>query len=271
MVPHLHQLMKMKNENLDTFTVWLKPDGQAEPMEFLPGQFNMLYVFGIGEVPISISGNPEDRGELVHTIRAVGSVTHGLKRLPRGGQVGVRGPFGTSWPIQEAETKDVVLIAGGIGLAPLRPALYRIINQRKKYGKVVLLYGARMRKDLIFQKELASLQHRGDFDLDVIVDYADEKWNGNVGVVPSLISKAQFNPAHTVAMICGPEVMMRFTINELTKEGVHPSSIYLSMERNMKCGLGLCGRCQFMPHFICKDGPIFSYEQIRPFFGRKEV
>lgn len=271
MIPRLHEITRIERENADTFTVWLKPESPQDTTGFLPGQFNMLYVFGVGEVPISISGDPARRNDFVHTVRAVGSVTEALFRLPKASRIGVRGPFGSTWPVQEAPGKDVILIAGGIGLAPLRPVLYHVAAHRKDYGRVSLLLGARTPQDLLFQKELANLAGAAGIEVEVTVDHADRKWRGNVGVAPALIPELQFDTANAIAMICGPEVMMRFTVAELQRAGLPDSAIYLSIERNMKCGIGLCGHCQFVPHFICRDGPVFNYEKVKSLFGKKEV
>ncbi len=270
MIPQVYKIIQTKKESKDTFTMRLRPDGDTEPAQFLPGQFNMLYAFGVGESAISISGNPVERSEFVHTVRAVGPVTEALARMPVGAHVGVRGPFGSEWPVTQAEGKDVLIVAGGIGLAPLRPVLYHIANEREKYGNVTLLYGARASKDLLYQSELKKFTAHG-IEIEVTVDQGDSRWTGNVGVVPALISRARFAPPSTVAMICGPEVMIRYSVMDLEKLGVPAHSIYVSMERSMKCGIGLCGHCRFMPFFLCKDGPVFSFEKIRGFFGKKEV
>jgi len=268
-LPHLYRLQRMKKETHDTFTLELEPvDGKPS---FIPGQFNMLYVFGVGEVPISISGNPANSGILVHTIRAVGTVTKAMHRLRRGDMLGVRGPFGSHWPIDEAAGNDVMIVAGGIGLAPLRPVLYHLLLHRHDYGNIVLLYGARTPQDLLYKHELERWRGRFDLEVEVTVDSATGGWRGNVGVVIALIPRAKFDPLHTTAMICGPEMMMRFTVAELRKCGVAEENIYISMERNMKCGVGFCGHCQFGPTFICKDGPVFRYDRIKEFFGKREV
>jgi len=265
------QIARVKPETFDTFTLELEPEKEGKPLPFLPGQFNMLYVFGVGEVPISISGNPDAPDTLVHTTRAVGTVTKAMRNLKAGGSIGVRGPYGQHWPVEEAVGYDVVIVAGGIGLAPLRPALYQILSQRELYGKVVLLYGTRSPEDILFRKELEGWRSRFDLEVYVTVDYGDDKWRGNIGVVTTLIPKAPFDPLHTVAMVCGPEVMMRFTAQGLMKRGVALDNIYVSMERNMKCAIGFCGHCQFGPHFICKDGPVYPYSLIDAWLSRWEI
>ncbi len=269
MWPRLYRVHGRRRETYDTFTLDLEAVGVAG--EFAPGQLNMLYVFGVGEVPISISGDPARADVLAHTVRAVGPVTRGLAALRRGATVGVRGPFGNHWPMAEAAGSDLVVVAGGIGLAPLRPALYRLLAQREKYGRVVLLYGARTPADLLYVPELERWRGRMDLDVDVTVDAAADGWRGNVGVVTTLIPRARFDPPNTIALVCGPEIMMRFTVRELQARGIPDERIYLSLERNMKCGIGFCGHCQYGPAFVCRDGPVFRYDRIAPFFRIKEL
>ena len=231
----------------------------------------MLYVFGVGEVPISISGDPAQPEILVHTTREVGTVTRAMRALKQGDVVGVRGPYGSVWPVKAAEDHDLVLVAGGIGLAPLRPALYHAVANRERYGRVVLLYGARTPEDILYKGELRKWRSKFDLEVFVTVDRATGTWQGSVGLVTTLIKRAPFDPHRTVAMLCGPEVMMRFTAQELLKRGVPDSSVYLSLERNMKCAIGFCGHCQFGPHFVCKDGPVFAYDHVRRLINLWEV
>lgn len=271
MMPVPFRVQRLRQDTYDTFTLELQPANGVRKFAFAAGQFNMLYVFGVGEVPISISGDPAKPQTLVHTTRAVGVVTKAMRKLQRGGMVGVRGPFGTHWPVAEALGSDVVIVAGGIGLAPLRPALYALLARREKYGKVVLLYGARTPEDILYRRELERWRARLDLEVYVTVDRAAGNWRGNVGVVTTLIPKAPFDPRSAVAMVCGPEIMMRFTMLELQKRGVATENIFLSMERNMKCAVGFCGHCQFGPAFICKDGPVFRYDQIKELFAKREI
>jgi NAD(P)H-flavin reductase len=231
----------------------------------------MVYVFGMGEVPISISGDPNHLNPLVHTVRAVGTVTRAVCKAKRGDIVGIRGPFGSSWPVEEAIGKDVVIAAGGIGLAPLRPALLTLLAHRERYGRIVLLYGARSPQELLFGRQLLQWRGRFDLEVEVTVDTASREWRGNVGVVTTLIPRAHFDPEEALAMVCGPEVMMRFTVSGLQELGVPAESIYVSMERNMKCAVGLCGHCQYGPTFICKDGPVFRYDRLASLFNVREV
>jgi NAD(P)H-flavin reductase len=271
MAPTAFRVLRTFPETRDTFTLELASVGGKKSFSFAAGQFNMLYTFGAGEVPISISGDPGKSDVLVHTIRAVGSVTEAIRRLKKGDLLGVRGPFGTSWPVEEARKHDVVLVAGGIGLAPLRPALYHILEHRTDYNQLVLLYGTRTPQDILYPKELEQWRGRFDTEVDVTVDRAVTGWRGNVGVVTRLITKAPIDPTNTIAMVCGPEIMMRFAILELQKRGLPEENIYVSMERNMKCGVGLCGHCQFGPTFICKDGPVFPYHQVHDWLRKREI
>jgi len=271
MIPKPFRIHRMLKETHDTYTLELESTNGADGFPFSAGQFNMLYVFGVGEVPISISGDPSIPKMLRHTTRSVGAVTKAILKLRSGDVLGVRGPFGNHWPVSEAVGNDVVIVAGGIGLAPLRPVLYSFISHRDKYGKIILLYGARKPEDLLYKKELEQWRGRFDLEVKVIVDSASGNWRGNVGVVTTLIPRIQFDPLHTVAMICGPEVMMRYTLKELQSSGIKNENIFVSMERNMKCGICLCGHCQFGPKFVCKDGPVFCYDHIKELFGKREI
>lgn len=271
MLPQPFLVQHLRRETADTFTLTCSPPAGMPDLPFAPGQFNMLYAFGVGEAPISISGDPAHPGTLVHTIRAVGNVTKALCRLQRGASLGVRGPFGAPWPVAEVQGSDVLIIAGGLGLAPLRPALYYLLDHRLDYGNMELIYGARTPQDLLYRRELERWRGRFDLRVHVTVDAAGSDWRANVGVVTTIISRARFDPLHTVALICGPGVMMRFTVLELLNHGVKPENIYISMERNMKCGLGLCGHCQLGPTFICKDGPVFRYDRFKAWFDKREV
>lgn len=271
MVPHHFCVRRIRRETHDIYTLELQPQNVPEELRFAPGQFNMLYVFGVGEVPISISGDPARPELLSHTVRAVGTVTEAICRLGPGGVLGVRGPYGTHWPVEEAVGGDVVIVAGGIGLAPLRPVVYHILSQRGRYRKVALLYGARNPNEIVYRRELSRWAERPDVNVHITVDKPAVGWEGNVGVVTTLISKVEFDPQVTVAMICGPEIMMRFTVMDLQKRGIPEKKIYISIERNMRCGIGQCGHCQVGPYFVCKDGPVFRFDLIQPFFGKREI
>ncbi len=257
-----------RRETHDVVTLELD---SPERFSFRPGQFNMLYVPGVGEVPISISGDPAARGPVRHTIRAVGPVTRALCALGPGDEVGVRGPFGTSWPVAAAAGGDLVFIAGGIGLPPLRPALYAALARRRDYRRIVLLYGARTPDDLLFTHELAGWRGRFDMAVQVTVDTAVPGWQGDVGVVPDLIGQARFDPATATVFMVGPEIMMRFAVRALSTAGVGGDRVYLSMERTMQCAVGLCGHCQLGPFLICRDGPVLCYRVADPWLRIREL
>ena len=205
MLPHLYSVRQRVKENDDTFTLELEPAEASVLPAFEAGQFNMLYVFGTGEIPISISGDPGKPFRVIHTTRAVGTVTRAMSELREGDQLGVRGPFGNHWPLSENAGNDVVIVAGGIGLAPLRPVFYHLLAQREQYGKIVLLYGVRTQEDMLYRRELEQWRARFDMDVYVTVDRATGRWRGNVGVVTSLIPRAPFDPLSSVALICGPK------------------------------------------------------------------
>ncbi len=260
---------KILSVDRNTDDVWtLRLEGQGA---FGPGQFNMLYVLGVGEVPISISGSPGKTDELLHTVRGVGGVTNAITSLKAGQSVGVRGPFGTSWPMAAAKGRDVVIVTGGIGLAPLRPAIYHIIENRADYGKVSLLYGARTPKEMLYADEFDSWRETGDIEVLTTVDAAIGAWDGDVGVVTTLIPRASADISDAVAMICGPEVMTRFTVAGLAERNQSKDNIYVSLERNMKCGTAHCGHCQLGPKFVCKDGPVFKFTDVAHWFEKREV
>jgi NAD(P)H-flavin reductase len=264
-------IRRVITESHDTFSFELEPNTPDGEFPFRPGQFNMLYVFGVGEIPISISGDPSRPNLLVHTTREVGAVTRAMRQLKAGQAVGVRGPFGRPWPVDEAVGRDIVIVTGGIGLAPLRPVIYHVLAHRDHFDKMVILYGARTPEDILFKKELESWRSRFDLEVHLTVDRATGSWRGNVGVVTQLISRSPLNPANCAAMICGPEIMMRFTAMELERRGVKEDSIYISMERNMKCGIGLCGHCQMGGTFVCKDGPVYRYDELDGMLMKREV
>jgi NAD(P)H-flavin reductase len=270
MVPQPWIVTRLRRENQDTITIELQPVDAAGDYSFAAGQFNMLYVFGVGEVPLSMSGGSTRAGRLAHTVRAVGAVSRAIGRLKRGAMVGVRGPFGSHWPVAEASGGDVLLMAGGIGIAPLRPALQHLLDNRQAYKRIAVLYGARAPENLLYLKELEKWRSH-DLQVAITVDSASTGWRGHVGTVTTLLPRVAFVADYTTAMICGPEIMMRFGVRELQKCGVVNQKIFLSMERNMKCAVGFCGHCQFGPTFICKDGPVFSYDRIKHWFEVREI
>jgi NAD(P)H-flavin reductase len=233
---------------------------------FRPGQFNMLYLPGAGEIAISVSGGGADT-TWDHTIRVAGNVTRTLAALGRGGSLGLRGPYGSGWPLAECDGADVILVAGGVGMAPLRGAAYAIGADRARFGKVTLLYGARNPDTLLYQREYDDWLARS-ISIQTTVDRGSLDWRGNVGVVPQLLDRVSpLAAANTVVLMCGPEVMMRYTVRSALARGIGKQQIWVSLERNMQCAVGLCGHCQLGPAFVCKDGPVFRYDVIEPFLS----
>jgi NAD(P)H-flavin reductase len=270
MLPEPWTVRNVTKETADTFTLALDPpDGVRAG--FRPGQFSMLWIFGVGEAPISISGDPADQGHLVYTVRRVGEVTQAVVSCSPGETIGLRGPFGAGWPLEDARGKDVLVVAGGIGLAALRSVVYSVLSRRQEYDSLVILYGARSPRDRIYRQDLAAWGRQPATQVLSTVDYGGLAWRGHVGVVTTLIRYIRLRPERTVAMICGPEIMMRFVARELEVRGIARENVYLSMERNMKCAVGFCGHCQWGPHFICKDGPVFPYSRISSLLDRYEL
>lgn len=262
LVPSLARVLRRRRETHNVWTIDVVPeDGRATP--FLPGQFSMLTAFGVGEAAVSLSGDPADPHRLVHTVRAVGAVTRALTALRPDARLGLRGPFGAPWPLDGAEGRDVIVVAGGLGLAPLRGLLYRLAATRERYGRVQLFYGARAPEDLLYRRELDAWQRRSVIEVQVTVDHATAHWAGHVGVVTTLLARAVRDGAATRAFVCGPELMMRFAVAALQDAGVDDASIHVSLERNMKCAVAWCGRCQLGPVLLCRDGPVFRYDRIR--------
>jgi NAD(P)H-flavin reductase len=269
-LPAPFTVRRRHRETPDTWTLELEaPPG--EELTYGPGQFTMLYAFGIGEVPVSISGDPAAGGPLTQTVRAVGRITEAICASRPGDAIGVRGPFGTSWPVEAARGQDVLIVAGGIGLAPLRPALYAVLADRAAFGSVSLLYGSRTPDELLFRQELERWRGRLDLDVGVTVDAGTGDWRGSVGLVTKLIGRASFDPAATVAFVCGPEIMMRVTARALVEQGVAPDSVYISMERNMRCAVAHCGHCQYGPTLICRDGAVYRYDTLAPLLEVREL
>jgi anaerobic sulfite reductase subunit B len=268
MLPNPYVVTGKRQELGDTWTLELEPAAGDGVDAFQPGQFAMLYAFGAGEVPISVSATGD--GPLVHTVRAVGAATRAICSCEPGDQLGVRGPFGTSWPLAEAEGGDVVVVAGGIGLAPLRPAIEQLVAKRDSYRAVTVLYGAREPDEMLYGPDLRSWREAG-VQVETTVDSAPGGWGGRVGLVTNLIPVAGFEGPRSTAMVCGPEVMMRFVSTALQDRGVPANNIHVSLERNMKCAVGHCGHCQLAHRFVCKDGPVFPVGRIGTLLGVREL
>ena len=273
MVPTLATITAITEESANTRTYTLRiddPELRAR-YRFQPGQFNMLYLFGVGEAAISISSDPDQRDSLAHTIRHCGSVTFGIGKMRVGGKLGLRGPFGSSWPLEQCAGRDIVLVAGGIGLAPLRPAIYQILAHRNRFGRFILVYGGRAPRDLLFQSELEAWSEDPDIDALVTVDYPMEEWTGPVGAVTQLLKRVRLRGQDTSVFVCGPRIMNRFVAFQLLRLQVPTDQLFLSLERNMRCGVGRCGHCQYGAKFVCKDGPVFSYREIENVFATEEI
>jgi NAD(P)H-flavin reductase len=262
--------IKPETPGVVTYALEFADRAAAAAYRFQPGQFNMLYLPGIGEAAISISSDPEEYRSLLHTVRAAGNVTQALARKKLGDRLALRGPFGSSWPMAVCRGQDVVIACGGIGLAPLRPAIYHIVRHRTDFGRVFLLYGARTPQDLLYTGEYAAWRTAG-IDVNITVDVGDDAWKGNIGVVPVLFYRLRLDARRTHVLTCGPEIMMRFVIFEALARRIAPGRIHLSIERNMNCAVGLCGHCQFGPVFVCKDGPVFTYERLQPYLPVEDL
>lgn len=266
MRPLAYRVTRRREEITGTVTLTLEPAGEAIA-QLRPGQFTMLYAFGIGEVPISASRTTP---VLEQTIRAVGAVTRALCDMPPGQVVGVRGPHGTGWAVETARGRDLVFAAGGIGLAPLRPAVLQALADRASYRRICVLVGARTPRDLLYTAELDDWRTQG-VQVEITVDRAGPAWTGHVGLITTLIESADIDPANATAFVCGPEIMMRFTAEALIRRGMTAGNVRISLERNMRCGIGWCGHCQLGPLLVCRDGPVVTYDHAAPMMAVKEL
>jgi NAD(P)H-flavin reductase len=263
MIPRLFRVSSVREDTRDTATLVLVPEDGAE-LRFEPGQYTMLYVFGVGEVPISISGDPGRPEVLVHTIRAVGAVTRALTSAREGDPVGVRGPFGTPWPVGDRKQEDLLVVAGGIGLAPLRPVIREVLTHRDRFGRVAILIGARTPGELLYTEQIAQWRSVPDVHVDVTVDAATRGWSGNVGLITMLLDPLPVTATAASVFLCGPEVMIRVTSRNLVDAGTDPDRIFVSLERNMHCAIRQCGHCQLGPLFVCADGPVVTWTAAGP-------
>jgi NAD(P)H-flavin reductase len=268
---HVHPVVlrdrRTEFEGISTSLIDFIDRQAADNYEFKPGQFNMLYIPGAGEVAISVAGRDRESGSLEHTIRVAGNVTRELSRFSIGDTFGLRGPFGNPWPMEDCRGRNVILVAGGIGLAPLRPVIHEFVNNRALYGKLTLLYGARTPDSLLYEVEYEQWRQKG-LMIQTTVDRASEHWMGNIGVVPLLLDRLRLADAQdSVLMACGPEVMMSYTVISAQRRGILPEHMWLSLERNMNCAIGLCGHCQLGPTFVCKNGPVLRFDEIARFWN----
>lgn len=251
---------------INTYRLQATQNDSPDLYTFVPGQFNMLYLPGVGESAISMSGSPERPTEWMHTIRIAGNVTRSLAALQRGDTLGVRGPFGTGWPIPELTGRDVVLVAGGLGLAPLRPLIDHVIRQRSRFGKIWLIIGARSPASLLYRTEYDRWRQAG-LEVQLTVDQPESSWSGPIGVVTLPLERIEWaRPDQTSLLTCGPEVMMKYVALMAIRRGIAADQVWVSMERNMQCAVGLCGHCQWGAAFICKDGPVLRYDRIQANF-----
>ena len=269
MAPVPYRVRSRVQENADSVTVDLEPVETALP-QAQPGQFMMLYAFGVGEVAISFSGVHPD-GTLTHTIRAVGAVSSALCAARPGATIGVRGPFGTGWELDTAVGRDLVIVAGGVGLAPLRPVVHAALAERDRYGRVVLIAGARAQRDFLYTPELEVWERDPAIEMHQTVDVPIQGWLGETGFVTEPLRRLNLQPDRTTAFLCGPEPMMQFSAKALLDKGVGARDIRVSLERNMQCGAGWCGHCQLGPLLLCCDGPVVNYETARPLLEVEEL
>lgn len=246
------------------------PEAQSR-FRFTPGQFNMLYLFGVGEVAISLVSDPEAHDCFDHTIRIAGRVTTAMVRLEPGETFGVRGPFGEGWPMEAARGKDLLFVTGGLGCAPVAGAIDYVFRRREDYGSVKILHGVKQPHDLLYRDRFEAWRAHPNTEVHLASDQPGKAWRYHVGVVTDLFEDVRFEPGRTVAMMCGPEIMMRLASQTLIRRGIPSTAIYVSLERHMECGIGLCGHCQLGPFFICKDGPVMRYDRVMRFLGRPGV
>lgn len=266
MIPLPYVVTGRRADLPDTVTLTLEPVGRSVP-PIQPGQFTMLYAWGIGEVAISVSGTEPP---IQQTVRAVGAVSRALVELRPGQRVGVRGPYGTGWDVPSAAGRDLVFAAGGIGLAPLRGAIRAALAHRAAYGRITVLVGARTPRDLLYPGEYREWRRLGA-RVEVTVDHGDQAWSGHVGLITDLVGMAELDPGNATAFLCGPEAMMRFTAQALAAGGMPHAGIRVSLERNMRCGIGWCGHCQLGSVLLCRDGPVLGYDQAAPLLSVKEL
>lgn len=268
-LPYEAEVMERIQESPTIFTLRLRFTDVARHsvFRFTPGQFNMLYLYGVGEVPISIVSDPEDEHLFDHTIRAVGRVTRGLAEVNIGDRLGVRGPYGRGWPLKAAEDRDVMVVTGGLGCAPVVSVINYVVRRRDRFRRLVIMQGVKHSDDLIWRSQYALWSKQRDTQVLIAADAGSTLWPWHVGHVTELFDKVEMDSSRALVMMCGPEGMMQVAVDHLLERRVREDSIYLSMERSMQCAVGLCGHCQYGGKFVCKDGPVFSYSEAKPLFG----
>jgi NAD(P)H-flavin reductase len=258
-------------EDINTYRVRLVDESVRRRFRFKAGQFNMVYLFGVGEVAISIVSDPDEPELLGHTIRAVGRVTKAMADLQPGDVLGIRGPFGQGWPLEEARGCDVVIVTGGLGCAPVVGAIEYIFRRRRDYGSVRIIHGVKTPKDLLYRERFESWGRFPDTEVLLTSGQPDKTWHYHIGVVTELFERVTIDPGTSIVLMCGPEIMMRLGVPILMRRGIPETAIYLSLERHMECGIGLCGHCQLGPYFLCKDGPVMRYDRVAQWLGRTGV
>jgi sulfhydrogenase subunit gamma (sulfur reductase) len=258
-------------EGIDTYRLRFVDEQVRRGYRFAAGQFNMVYLFGVGEVAISILSDPDEHDYLDHTIRVAGRVTSAMSQLQIGEVLGIRGPFGQGWPLADMRGKDVVVVTGGLGCAPVVGAIEYIFRRRSEFGAVRILHGVKTPHDLLYRERFDAWGRHPDTEVLLTSDRADKSWQYHVGVVTELFHEVRIDPARTAVLMCGPEIMMRLGAPILIGRGIPATSIHVSLERHMECGIGLCGHCQMGPYFLCKDGPVMRYDRVEQWLGREGV
>lgn len=259
---------KQEAENIVSFRLQLSDHHIRESFRFQAGQFNMVYAFGVGEVAISIVSDPDEREYLDHTIRVVGRTTRVIGDMNVGETLGIRGAFGQGWPMMEAKGKDILVVTGGLGCAPVVGAIDYMFRRRDQYGAIKILHGVKAPHDLLYRQRFDEWRNQPDTEVYLTSDEPGKTWHYHVGVVTELFEQLHLDPDRTLVMMCGPEIMMRVAVNILTHQGIRTAHMYVSLERHMECGIGLCGHCQLGPFFLCKDGPVMRFDHVMRFLGK---
>jgi sulfhydrogenase subunit gamma (sulfur reductase) len=270
-LPYEAQIVERIQESPSIFTLRLRFTDAVRhaAFRFEPGQFNMIYLHGVGEVAISIVSDPQDEHLFDHTIRVVGRVTRGFEQLQTGDRVGVRGPYGRGWPLKLAENRDVMVVTGGLGCAPVVSVINYVIRRRARFRRLVIMQGVKHSSDLIWRHQYARWSESPDTQVLIAANVGATLWPWHIGHVTELFNMVEIDPQNVVVMMCGPEGMMQVAVDQLTKRGIADTDIHLSMERSMHCAVGLCGHCQYGGQFVCKDGPVFSYRDVKALFGKR--
>lgn len=258
-------------EDINTYRLRFVDEQARRQFRFKAGQFNMVYLFGVGEVAISIVSDPDEPELLDHTIRAVGRITKAIADLRTGDVLGIRGPFGQGWPLEEARGRNMVIVTGGLGCAPVVGAIEYILRRRTQYGSVTILHGVKTPQDLLYRERFDAWRRFPDTEVLLTSDQPDKSWSYHIGVVTELFELVSIDPPKSIVLMCGPEIMMRLGVPILIRRGIPATAIYVSLERHMECGIGLCGHCQMGPYFLCKDGPVMRYDRVAQWLGRTGV